>query len=118
MRIEDGEIVLVPSEALRVESRAPPAITPPIEGVTFDGLREAPGRSDFVRDSAIVMRVGSLYAARSREFLALNPVLGSLVPCVQYAKLEPLAVDIAAGTLRLKIATNENCGDPRLIAVE
>jgi hypothetical protein len=111
-RIRGGELVLIPARGVGVvESRA--ALTPPIPGETFAGLREAPGQGSFVTDSPIAMRVGNVYAARSRE--AAGGFFGT---CVQFAKLEPLAVDAASGHLRILITTNERCGDPRLAPID
>jgi hypothetical protein len=118
VRIQDGEIVLVPAGVLGIDLSNPPAITPAIEGETLESLREAPGQSTFLRDRAIPMREGAVYAARSREFLLPNPAIGGALPCTQFAKLEPVEVDVQAGLLRLYIVTNENCGDLRLAPTE
>ena len=104
LRVRDGELVLVPAAALGLSSRA--AITRALANQTFDGLNEAPGRTSFVTDSAVVLREGSVYAARSR--------LPPLTSCEQYAKLQPLSVDRTLGRIRLLITANERCSDPRL----
>lgn len=106
LRRRDAELTLVPAAALGLPSRA--GITQPLEGETFESLVEAPGRTAFVSDSAVVVRQGAVYAARSRV------IASGFGSCQQYAKLQPLAVDAAAGTVRLQITTNERCADPRL----
>jgi len=113
VRIREGQIVLIPSRALGEESRS--AITPALEGETFEGLREAPTGTNFSMERAVPMRVGEVYAARSREFAA-GGFFGA--GCVQYAKIQPLEVDTANGRVRLRITTNERCGDPRLVPVD
>lgn len=107
LRERAGELVFVPAAALGLQTR--PSITRAIANRTFDSLIEAPGRTSFLADSAVVLGVGNVYAARSR--LVVTEFGGS---CEQYAKLQPLAVDPALGRVRLQITTNERCGDPRL----
>jgi hypothetical protein len=114
VRVQDGELVLVPAGALGIDVRTLPAITPAIAGETIETLREAPGQSTFIRDRAVAMQVGAVYAARSREFLGSDFSIGGVVPCTQFAKMEPIEVDVAAGILRIYIITNENCSDLRL----
>jgi hypothetical protein len=108
VRLQGNQVVLLPPRAIGVDSRA--AITTALVGETFDGLREVPGQRAFVLDSAVVMNVGSVYAVRSRETVGLFGV-----GCIQFAKLQPLRVDPAAGLLRVQVVTNERCGDPRLV---
>jgi len=112
VRIRSGQVVLVPARGVGVtQSRA--ALTPSIAGAVFEDLREAPGQSTFTMDSAVVMRQGDVYVARSREN---SSVFGTA--CVQFAKIQPVQVNVAEGRVHLRIVTNERCGDPRLIAVE
>jgi hypothetical protein len=108
VRVIGGNVVLIPARGIGVvDSRA--ALTPPITGETFEGLREAPGQSTFTADSAIVMSSGNVHVARSRE-------VG--FGCVQFAKLQPVTVDPTVGSVHFQIVTNERCGDPRLVAVD
>ena len=113
LRRRGGELVLVPGSVLGLLGPngrpSDAAITQPMQGQTFDALIEAPGRAAFVTDSAVVLRPGAVYVARSRT--ALLPGIGL---CQQYAKLQPLAVDAAAGRASVRLTTNERCGDPRL----
>lgn len=106
---QTGNLVLLPARAVGIgDSRA--AITPPIEGTSFDDLREAPGQSTFIPDSAVTMEVGNVHVARSR----VSPA--SL--CMYFAKLQPLRVDVAEGILELQIVANQRCSDPRLVAAD
>jgi hypothetical protein len=107
IRVRDGQVVFVPAGALGLSSN--PGITHPLMGQSFDQVIEAPGTGSFVTDSAVVVQEGAVYVVRSRNF-----------PCgfgraAQYAKIQPLAVSAVDGTVRLRIATNEVCGDPRLV---
>lgn len=111
LRQRPGGLALVPAAALGLESRS--AITPPLLNETFEGLVEAPGRTSFVTDSAVVLEEGRVYAARSRLVASLFG--GS---CEQYAKLQPLDVDPVLGRVRLRITTNARCSDPRLALEE
>jgi hypothetical protein len=111
VQVQNGQVVLVPPRVLGVtDSRA--AITLPLQGVTFEELREAPGAAAFVGDSAIAMVPGNVHAARSREL----GIFGGA--CIQYSKLQPLEVDVATGSLHLRIVTNERCADPRLVPLD
>ncbi len=107
VRIREGQLTLVPASVLGLTSRA--AIAGPLVGETFGGLREAPVPAAFVMTEPVVMRVGEVYAARSRDTGA------GYGACNQYAKFQPLEVDVATGRLRLQIITNERCGDLRLV---
>lgn len=108
VRIRDGQIVFVPSSALGFPLRA--GISAPIAGQTFDGLREVPAGLRFETETPTIAQLGAVYAARSREFSA-----GFVGSCVQYAKLQVLELDVAAGTIRVLLATNERCHDTRLV---
>lgn len=111
LRARNGSLVFLPASALGLQSRA--SITRAIQGETFASLVEAPGSGAFVPDSVaadqpVVVQQGAVYVIRSRN---LASQFGS---CVQYAKVQPLAVDVAAGRVRLQLTTNERCSDPRL----
>ena len=107
VRMRNGSLVLLPAAAagLGSPSLARAMVTRPITDRSFDAVREAPGRSSFVSDSAVALQPGSVYVVRSRE----------VSRCSWYAKLEPLQINAAAGTVRLRVVTNERCGDPRLV---
>lgn len=84
------------------------AITAPIER-TIDELRQAPSEGAFIRDSMIPVRTGVVYVVRSRATGA------SYGGCQNYAKVEPLAVDVAGGTVQLRVVGNARCNDRRLV---
>ena len=107
LRVRGGELVLIPAAGLGLQSRS--AITRALANQTFDRLIEAPGRTSFVTDSAVVLREGNVYAARSRF---IGGGFGGA--CEQYAKLQPLTVDRTLARVRLLITTNARCSDPRL----
>lgn len=112
VRVENGNLLLVPARAIGLSaSRA--ALTRPIEDETFESLREAPGQGSFTMDSSVVMLPAKVYVARSRVF---SGFYGE--SCVQYAKLEPLLVDVQQERLRLQIVTNQRCNDPRLVPLD
>jgi len=108
VRLRNGELTLVPASVVGLNSRA--ALAGPLAAQTFEGLREAPPATAFRMDSTVVMRTGQVYGARSR---VTGGAFGGA--CTQYAKLQPLEVDVAAGRLLLRITTNERCGDLRLV---
>jgi hypothetical protein len=111
VRIRDGELVLIPARAAGVPlARA--AVSPPILGDTFESLREVPGQGTLIMDTPVVLRVGNVHAARSRETLSF------MCAGVQFAKFQPLVVDVSTGRVQLQIVTNERCGDPRLVPVD
>lgn len=110
VRLQNGAVVLVPSGALGIESRA--GISAPIAGATFESLRDVPKKTTFATESATALTNGAVYVVRSRIFA------GGLSSCQQYAKVQPLAVDPAAGRVTLRIATNAVCGDQRLVPKE
>jgi hypothetical protein len=106
--LRDGALVLVPPAAYGFDSRA--GLTPPIQGVTFEGLHDVPAGARFVTDSTLVVEPGAIYVVRSREFAG-----GFGAGCLQYAKVQALEADAATGTLRVQVATNERCFDTRLV---
>lgn len=116
LRRRDGQLAFVPAGVLGLRdlrgdtSRA--GITQPLNGQTFAGLEEAPERNAFVTDRPVPVQQGAVYAVRSR-----------VVSCgfsggEQYAKLQPLDVEPATGTVTLQITTNERCQDTRLVEPE
>lgn len=115
VRFVGGQLMLVPAGQVGVNDaggRSRAAITEARTGRTFEAVREAPGRSEFLTDRGVALQTGSVYVARSR-----------LMPCgftasEQYAKLQPLELDLARQRVRLQIVTNGRCGDPRLVDEE
>lgn len=105
---QDGEFVFLPPGALGINSRA--RITT-LEGFDFDEVREAPSDTAvYVADRAVPVEIGLVYVVRTGQSL------GSFsTRCVYYAKLEPLAVDSEAGTMRFMYDANPYCNDPSLV---
>jgi hypothetical protein len=108
VRVREGRVVFVPSSALGFESRA--GWVGPVQGQTFEGLREVPAGARFETQNAMVIEPGAIYVIRSREFTT-----GFMGRCAQFAKLQALEVDAAAGTVSVQIASNERCFDTRLV---
>ena len=109
LRVRDGELRFFPPRALGfnrgTQSRA--AITRPMTGRTMDEVREAPASNQFLADSSVAVVQGAVYVVRSRPAGCYAPF---------YAKIRPLEVNVAAGTVRLAVATTTPCGDLRLVA--
>jgi hypothetical protein len=107
LRLRDGQLVFLPAGAVG-SAGTNAALTHPITGKTFSQLIEAPGRSAFVKDSAVVLSTGAPYAARSR-----------LIPCgitngELFAKFQVLEAVPAEGRVKIEVIANLNCSDPRL----
>ncbi|HEX2188477.1 MAG TPA: hypothetical protein VHG51_06235 [Longimicrobiaceae bacterium] len=109
LRLQGGTFSLVPPGAVGLEGRRA-GITAPIQGVTFEGLDEAPPSSRFNTTTGVPLAVGNVHVVRSRQYS-----LGGGV-CWQYAKVQPVALDAAAGTATLAVATSARCADTRLSA--
>lgn len=105
IRRRGGELVLMPPAVLALRGAQGRAAITPVE-VAFDDLRDASTRGTFTPDSVAVLRPAAVYLLRSRDCSSGG---GN-----QYAKLEALAVDVAAGTARLRVVANRQCNDPRL----
>lgn len=101
------ELVFLPPGALGVESRARIAILP---GQTYEEVVEAP--SDTLLYSAtepVPARVGTAYVVRTDA----RAVFGGT--CVYFGKLEPLAIDVAAGSLEFMFDASPVCNDRRVV---
>jgi hypothetical protein len=111
LRLVGGELQLVPAGSIGifdVGGRSRAGITQPLTGRSFESVTQAPNQSAFITDRGVPVRVGEVYAARSRLALCLSSAFE------QYAKLQPLEVDLAAQRVRLQIQTNYRCADQRL----
>lgn len=106
LRRRGGELVLVPPAVLDLRGAQARAAVTRVES-TFDDVRDASVRVAFAPDSVAVLQPAAVYVLRSR-----NCQSGAN----QYAKLEALAVDRAAGTAQLRVVANRRCNDPRLTA--
>jgi len=75
---------------------------------TFEEIEDAPAAdSAYVTDGPVVLEPEVVYIVRSRT--------GS---CLQFAKLEPIEIDQAAGTFTFHVTSNPNCNDTALIPPE
>jgi hypothetical protein len=108
---EDGRLVFLTPTAVGLDTQA--AVVP-IDGETFDGIREAPADTTlYVRDRAIEIELGQLYVLRT------NQQTGSFGRrCVYYGKLEPLEVDPVGGTLRFRYDSSPLCNSRSLVPPE
>ena len=111
VRFVGGQLTFVPAGKIGINDaggRSSAGITQPINGTTFEGLELAPSSSAYVTDASVVLSAGNVYAVRTR-----------LLPCgisfvENYAKIQPLEVDLAEQRVKLQIVSNERCGDRRL----
>lgn len=105
---KDGGLVLLPPGALGVTGAGKVAA---LQGVTFDGLTEAPADTTVYEGfKAVPVRMGTVYAIRT------NQTVGSFGTfCVYYAKLAPLDIDVEAGKLRFVFDASPVCNDRSLI---
>ena len=115
LRLVNGQLQFVPASKIGIldlggVSRA--AITDPLAGRTFESVTQAPNPAEFITDRGVPVQLGAVYAARSRL------VACGLSAVEQYAKLQPLEVDVAAQRVRFRIHTNGRCADQRLEAEE
>jgi len=103
-----GEIVLLPPGALGVVGAA--RITT-LEGLTLDDVRKAPGDTlVYVANQPVPVAMGNVYVIRT------NRSPGSYgSSCVYYAKLAPVAIDVAGGTLTFEFVTNPVCNSSDLV---
>lgn len=74
----------------------------------YDAIQEAPRAVGAYGDQLVPVTVNGVYLFRSRQY----PTQGGA--CLNYARARVLAVDVAAGTVRLAIVINRNCDDERL----
>jgi hypothetical protein len=103
-----GEIVLLPPGALGVTSEARIAT---IEGMALEDVTEAPADTAvYVGDQPVAVAPGTVYVVKT------NRVPGSFGSrCVYYAKVEAVAIDVAAGTLEFRYVTNPVCNSRDLV---
>lgn len=115
IRQEDGDLRFAPAGVFGFQN---PVGGPSAAGVTspleraIDEILEAPSSSALHTDSMVSIETDRIYVVRSRRTAA------SFSGCVNYAKVQPLEVDAAAGTVRLRVIGNARCNDPRLVEVD
>jgi hypothetical protein len=100
--------VLLPPGALGVTSEARIAT---IEGMALEDVTEAPADTAvYVGDQPVAVAPGTVYVVKT------NRVPGSFGSrCVYYAKVEAVAIDVAAGTLEFRYVTNPVCNSRDLV---
>jgi hypothetical protein len=104
----DGQLVFLPPRSVGVQSRAGLA---EFTDTRFDELREAPGdTAAYTTRSPVPVRLGSVYAVRTRQ---QSGAFGEA--CVYYGKVQPLEIDVEAGTLLFRFDTSPDCNNPRLV---
>lgn len=104
----DGAIVLLPPGALGVEGKARIAS---LTGVTFDEVIEAPADTTiYTAVEPVPVQQGTVYVIRTNQNVG---AFGRR--CVYYAKLAPLEIDAAEGTLSFVFDASPVCNDRKLI---
>lgn len=104
VRLRNGQFTFVPRAAAGVTGNRA-GITQPMD-TPFEEVRTAPASGRFVTDSTVVVRKGATYVVRSRIYSS---------PCFQYARVQPLELNVAAGTVKLQVSTSSGCQDTRLV---
>lgn len=100
---EGGGLVLLPAAVIPgTGSRARVAL---LEGRDFDTLEEAPRDTAVFSATAVPLRSDAVYVIRSRR-ANCGPSTG-----YRYAKVKPVAIDVARGTLRFAVVRNPWCDD-------
>jgi len=103
-----GRVVLLPPGALGVNSKAQVAALP---GRTFEDVTEAPADTAlYTARSPVPVEMGTIYVWRTRQSYGS---FGSV--CTYYAKMEPLVINAAAGTLSFVFDSSPVCNDRSLI---
>lgn len=105
---QDGDLVLLPPGVFGIESTA--EITSLGRIPFLEATRAPTDTTLYVADAPVKLELGTVYAFRTH--LGGGP-FGET--CFFYAKLEPLAIDVAAGTLEFVFDRNPFCADPALV---
>jgi hypothetical protein len=100
---EGGGLVLLPAAVIPgTGSRARVGL---LQGRDFDMLEEAPRDTTLFSASAVPVRSDAVYVIRSRRANC------GFSAGFRYAKLKPVEIDVARGTLRFAIVRNPYCDD-------
>jgi hypothetical protein len=110
LRRDGADFFLYPAAALGLDSLNSAAFAPAPGGASMDEIDRAPPRSQFESVTPLRLQSGIVSVHRTRVWLA--PGGG---PCQQFGKLQPIEMDLQAGTVRLAVATNPLCSDERLL---
>jgi hypothetical protein len=105
---QEGGLVLLPPGAVGVSGSRARII--PMEGMSYDEVREAPSDTTlYVGDAAVSVNMGSTYVIRTRQS---RDLYGRV--CVFYGKMSPLAMDPVLGTLSFVFDVSPECNSRRL----
>ena len=112
VRREGGQLRLVPAGLFGFQNPVGGGSTATISLALNEGIDEITRASASRLDTIIpvVLEQGEVYVVRSRR---TNAAFGG---CENYAKIQPLEVDAAAGRVKLRVVGNARCNDPRLVA--
>lgn len=103
-----GQLVFLPPGALGVRSRARITTFP---GESFlDVVRAPEDTLLYTASEPVPVETGTVYVFRTDQSLG---VFGT--NCVYYAKLEPVTIDVAGGTLSFVFDASPVCNDLRLV---
>ena len=106
--IQGGQLVWLPPGALGIPSEAGVAI---LEGETFATAMEAPeDTARYVSDAPVPILTNRIYVIRTRRHPG---TFGTI--CNYYGKIEALATDVAAGTVRFQFDLNRVCNSRDLV---
>jgi hypothetical protein len=107
----DGALALVPASAFAgLESRARVGVLPDRQ---LDDVIQAPRDTTAFGVNAVPLREGDVYIVRSRRSSC-----GGFSSGYRYAKLRPVTIDVAAGTLRFEIVRNPYCDNRSFVPPE
>jgi hypothetical protein len=108
---QGGQLVLLPPGALGITTRARISV---LGAVNFDEVVEAPEDTLLYEDDQPVpVSSGSVYVVRT------NRRTGSFgMSCVYYAKVEPVTIDVAGGTLVFRYVASPICNSRALVSPE
>lgn len=107
----EGGLALVPASAFRgLESRARVGVLPNRE---LEEVTQAPRDTTAFGVEAVPLRAGDVYIVRSRRASCGGAATG-----FRYAKLRPVAIDVAAGTMRFEIVRNPYCDNRSFVPPE
>ena len=106
--VQGGEFVWLPPRSLGVPSEAGIAL---LDGQTFESAQRAPGdTARYATDQPLAIRLGEVYAVRTRE---IPGAFGSL--CNYYGKVEALAIDVASGVVDFRFDLSPACNNRDLV---
>ena len=107
----EGGLALAPASAFQgLESRARVGVLPNRE---LEDVTEAPRDTTAFGVEPVLLREGDVYIVRSRRASCGGASSGS-----RYAKLRPVAIDVAAGTLSFEIVRNPFCDNRSFVPPE